>query len=376
MSNNDKNSYNSLDLENFFVVSIEATTWKGKRELFHAETCARHMLVLEKSQLGELPKDVMEKCELRTGIKGYEHLLRFACGLLSGHKGEYHVSEQLRDTWRKFREKNPFSRPKGLDRYIDDVIANSRLVREITTGPGFQATSTYLAAKSLAGIEDGDTALIICNDKKSYTYKLALALGKFNSTSATKILVTHPDQEVSDEIFTLLQEAKRKKFIKSEIQQVDFTTGLPQAMLEAKSVFVGLPIGQIAGADEKILEAWANRKPERGNFIVRMSGEPAVDYNADWLAAENLITPSRVMDRFTERAKKNAVTLESAEEACQIVCRAREQGINSGRGMQRLLDDCIGGDEKTIEEALKRLTEVQRKYFVRAPGTLGESFLQ
>jgi glutamyl-tRNA reductase len=97
---------------------------KFSENLFHLDTCQRHVWVGTESELFEL--EMPKSYETFSGPDAYLFLLEVATGLRSQILGETDIFGQLKETWKKFKIGHPFS---SLDFWFQKLFEDTKEIR-------------------------------------------------------------------------------------------------------------------------------------------------------------------------------------------------------------------------------------------------------
>ncbi|MDX2073711.1 MAG: hypothetical protein SFX19_05015 [Alphaproteobacteria bacterium] len=312
-------------------------SWKGNDDLFVPETCARHLYVGFRSEIDKIPQHIVGLAKQRygdnailQGQEAYEFLLRIATGLDSGNAGEHHVSHQIRERWKNYKEEHPNAARK-LQSLMDKLFEDTNLIRTYVL-KDLKPVSPYISAKTLAGVGEDNEVVIFAGSEKD-SVAAARALGKHSTDSVSAIHLTHPDNHMLVSTLKKAQEEIRQRRIRSDVQVITFENALG-CCNEADHWFVCGKMGEAPETEEKIISAWKNRERSDG-YLVHLNGDPnqSVSLPAMWANAadETFIFPRHIREHFANAQQAMKDTLEKAGNACKNCALSRSKDLRPER---------------------------------------------
>jgi hypothetical protein len=186
-----------------------------------------------------------------------------------------------------------------------------------------------MVARDLSGQQKNDTILIIGHvNQRGEIHGLTEGIARVCANKKPReILVTHPDPVSSQAIVSHYQRLQKTDEVVSKASPVSFSE-LPDMAELCQRIFVTLPMGEIAEADEKIIQAWNSRRNRFGTLTHLKGSLQSMGMSTDMWRDANLadyIPPEDIRSEMVRRDHNNQKVIERAVESCSFYAALRHE---------------------------------------------------
>ncbi len=312
--------------------SDEFRLLRDEQDLMYLKGCRREVLLGRIDALRFLPEN-HEGVVVYTGRDAYKYMLIYVTGLISRTRGESQIVSQFKGAYREWHDRAP-ALATEFNRFIRSIIHDNGLVRNIVTynlKPAFYEA----CAHELSQQTGADTVLVVVNSDKSrskpddLTENIVKYLSNNRKGAAQKIVFTHPDPQVLQNIYSHFLRQKSKGHITSEIEMRPFENAFDATshLQWMNRVYVCLPMGSYPGADEVMLKQWG-QKEALGGTLIHLGGSKKADRQSSgvWSGDPlfNYVTPEKILGWQEIRKGQNEKIIEVGKKACGVCADIRQ----------------------------------------------------
>lgn len=328
----------------------ELLEWRKYTPVVMPQSCKRQLWFFSQDDMAKFPADKVDAygIKLMHGKEVYHHLLKVIVGADSPHLGETNIAGQFNEGWAKFMHDHPDHAQK-FDRIVQNLWMDSNLIRTHFVS-AFQSKRNETAVRYLNDPKGGEIVLIIGEVNADGTLAhttnyLARAFGN-NKKASAEIVVTHPNPEVSAQVYDGLVKMKEKGMLKSSVAHLPFED-LAVGFEVADIVLIATPMRQDPEADMTIISTWKNRS-RTDNKITHLRGDPFGHMGGstpEWEEAElsNYFSVEDVRSHAAAIERKNNYLLVLTKEAIEYCARCRSENLRPDKkllaGLSKLTTD-------------------------------------
>ncbi|MER2519112.1 MAG: hypothetical protein ABTQ34_00290 [Bdellovibrionales bacterium] len=193
-----------MNWEDLVVISTAGNipgqhSWRASRNIFPAETCARHIYIglhedffesANKSSASISAVTADEKTTLYQGRDAIVFLIAFCAGLGSHYQIDEKISGQICNKWNGYNAEFPESHAR-LKPYMDKIFADAALLKKCILNPHLKRPTYTNTAIEMAKLSRDSKTLLIVEDE-AMSKKMLTALGHGRHDTPDHITIAHP----------------------------------------------------------------------------------------------------------------------------------------------------------------------------------------